>query len=122
MENCCKIVWFYFLGLKSVLSPIDHFTLAGVGQYKTHELSLHGFYTSKTRQLKIKISSTLYNGMPLLAIQNISVSWTHCGSFVNISQATYTSSSSKKFVNIGWNSTFMDVLEDIRLSIVYRVS
>ena len=105
-----------------MLSPMDHKTTVGVGQYKTHKLILHGFYTSKTRPLQIQISSTPLNGIPLLAFINITVSWTYCGSVVNMSQASYTPSLYENYLNIGWNATFFDVLEDIHLSITYKVS
>ena len=83
-----------FKRMNVTLTRFDHDGNVTVGQMITDILSLKGFYTSKTRPLKIVASYPVVNGFPIIYIENINISKTHCQNDVDMTQNKTSSSSS----------------------------
>ena len=90
-----------------------------VGQRLVYQLDIKGFYTSRLRPLKVKVSFPVINSNPLIVIERMNVSWTYCGMMVNSSNET-------RLLNVNgmthsMSAVITNLLSDARMEIVAKV-
>ena len=89
-----------------------------VGQRLVYQLDMKGFYTSRLRPLKVKVSFPVINNNSFIVIERMNVSWTYCGRMVNTSNETRLSNFNG--MTHSMSVTLNNVLSDATMEIVAK--
>ena len=90
-----------------------------VGQRLVYQLDMKGFYTSRLRPLKVKVSFPVINNNSFIVIERMNVSWTYCGRIVNSSNETRLSNLNG--MTHSMSVTLTNLLSDTTMEIVAKV-
>ena len=108
-----------FKGMQVIWTHKGHTGEGSVGNPVVESINLKGFYTSKLRVLTITIEFPSLDGIPLVYLETVNITWTHCNTKVNLTEQRIPSASNRPTKLI---AKISELLSDATVEIVARVN